>query len=80
LTHSSKPPGFIHSTYQVKNWFQAFAFKCNLYCYVTPLIKKHEESIDNALEQGYKKSENTVGLYKGESQSTHSLKAPGSNP
>lgn len=27
--------------------------------FIMPLIKKHEESIDNALEQGYKKSENT---------------------
>lgn len=27
--------------------------------FIMPLIKRHEESIDNALEQGYKKSENT---------------------
>jgi hypothetical protein len=32
VTHSLKAPGSNHSTYQVKNWFQAFAFyKCNLY-------------------------------------------------
>jgi len=28
--------------------------------YIMPLIKQHEESIDNALEQGYKKGENTL--------------------
>jgi hypothetical protein len=33
LTLSLKAPGFNHWTYQMRNWFQAFAFKCNLFCY-----------------------------------------------
>jgi acetoin utilization deacetylase AcuC-like enzyme len=33
LTHSLKPPGFNRWTHQVRNWFQAFAFKSNLYRY-----------------------------------------------
>jgi hypothetical protein len=34
LTHSLKAPGFISCAYEVKNRFQAFAFKCNLYRYI----------------------------------------------
>jgi hypothetical protein len=30
LTHSLKAPGFDPSTYKVKTWFQACAFKCKL--------------------------------------------------
>jgi hypothetical protein len=31
--HSLKVPGFNPCTHQVISWFQAFAFKCNLYRY-----------------------------------------------
>jgi hypothetical protein len=41
LTHSLKAPGFNPCTYKMKNRFQAFAFKCNLYRYSVPISRVH---------------------------------------
>jgi hypothetical protein len=61
----------------VKNRFQAFAFKCNLYRY----DETREERAAREAEEKEAIALAEVGLYKfNPIQLTHSLKPPGFNP
>jgi hypothetical protein len=61
----------------VISWFQAFAFKCNLYRYTLAYHLKALHNAGDCLKCGVE----VGGLYKlNPVVMTHSLKAPGLNP
>jgi hypothetical protein len=87
-----KPPGFnplllkLQLTYQVRNWFQAFAFKIatcastQRHVSISLTYLPVEKAAFNHMVVLATVRDVTVGLYKLNTVVTRSLKAPGYNP